>query len=167
MEKKPIGAFLHARFRESVNDPYRSLITAKEKERNMMKATNTSWRWLQSVTIATQRLSTRSFSSRVRVRDLPTPSFVINRHVFQRNCQTVLDAAESHNLKLRPHVKTHKTIPGAILQATGQITGTANDFAELIGKFDLSLAGVAGPRLTPLPFTFQYCSCGLSQNRSL
>ena len=79
----------------------------------------------------------------------------------------MLDAAESHNLKLRPHVKTHKTIPGAILQATGQITGTANDFAELIGKFDLSLAGVAGARLTHLPFTFQYYSCGLSQNRSL
>jgi len=56
----------------------------------------------------------------MKLKDLPTPAFVINRHAFAKNCQDALDQAARNHLKLRPHVKTHKTIQGAYLQATGR-----------------------------------------------
>ena len=59
-----------------------------------------------------------STSGRV-LADLPTPAFVVNRHAFERNCQDVLDLAESRSLKIRPHIKTHKTLEGVRLQHTG------------------------------------------------
>ena len=59
--------------------------------------------------------------SKQLLKDLPTPAFVINRYAFAMNCQSALDYARKHNLKLRPHVKTHKTVEGAFLQLTGQI----------------------------------------------
>lgn len=55
-----------------------------------------------------------------RLKDLPTPAFVINRHAFAENCRAALEHAEKHKLKLRPHVKTHKTIEGVYIQATGR-----------------------------------------------
>jgi len=54
------------------------------------------------------------------LKDLPTPAFVINRHAFTKNCQAALEHAKKHNLRMRPHVKTHKTCEGAFIQATGQ-----------------------------------------------
>ena len=56
----------------------------------------------------------------MKLKDLPTPAFVINRHAFAKNCRDALDHAARNHLKLRPHVKTHKTIQGAYLQATGR-----------------------------------------------
>lgn len=54
-----------------------------------------------------------------RLKDLATPAFVINRNVLEKNCQRALDRARHHGMKLRPHIKTHKTIEGAFVQATG------------------------------------------------
>ncbi|CAB9513532.1 D-serine dehydratase [Seminavis robusta] len=72
--------------------------------------------------------------------DLPTPAFVINRHAFAGNCQRVLDfctyttsststssGATSTAYKLRPHIKTHKTLEGIHLQAHG--TGKSSSHA--------------------------------------
>lgn len=56
-----------------------------------------------------------------RLKDLATPAFVINRHTFERNCQSMLEMATERNLSLRPHVKTHKTVQGAVIQATGSL----------------------------------------------
>ena len=60
-----------------------------------------------------------SSSSSLRLKDLPTPAFVVNRHAFEKNCRSMLEMARERNLALRPHVKTHKTIQGAWIQATG------------------------------------------------
>ncbi len=54
------------------------------------------------------------------IKSLRTPCFLIDRKIVQANCQRVLDKAKQLNVKLRPHVKTHKTIEGALLQNGGQ-----------------------------------------------
>jgi D-serine ammonia-lyase len=56
---------------------------------------------------------------KMKLKDLPTPAFVINRHAMAKNCQAALNHATRHNLKLRPHIKTHKTMEGALLQLRG------------------------------------------------
>jgi D-serine deaminase-like pyridoxal phosphate-dependent protein len=53
-----------------------------------------------------------------KLSDLETPAFVINRHAFVRNCCRVRDEAVRRKIvRLRPHVKTHKTKEGAFIQA--------------------------------------------------
>jgi D-serine ammonia-lyase len=55
----------------------------------------------------------------MKLGDLPTPAFVINRFAFQKNCLKILKTVKDKNLKLRPHVKTHKTVEGCHLQVGG------------------------------------------------
>ena len=55
----------------------------------------------------------------VLLRDLPTPAFVVNREAFASNCQRVLELAKERQLHVRPHIKTHKTLEGISLQASG------------------------------------------------
>lgn len=72
----------------------------------------------------------------LKLKDLPTPSFVINRHAFEKNCRSMLKMAKDRGLALRPHVKTHKTPQGAWVQVAGtswsakehEISGTATGF---------------------------------------
>jgi D-serine deaminase-like pyridoxal phosphate-dependent protein len=42
--------------------------------------------------------------------DVPTPCIVIDAAVVRRNLARLADYAKRHNLKLRPHTKTHKSI---------------------------------------------------------
>jgi D-serine deaminase-like pyridoxal phosphate-dependent protein len=55
----------------------------------------------------------------LKLKDLPTPAFVINRHAFEKNCRAMLKMAKDRGLSLRPHVKTHKTPQGAWIQVAG------------------------------------------------
>ena len=43
------------------------------------------------------------------VPDLPTPAILIEGHVVRRNVEKMARYARQHNLKLRPHTKTHKS----------------------------------------------------------
>ena len=52
-----------------------------------------------------------------KLHDLDTPAFVINVHAFRKNCQRILNTAADHNVRVRPHIKTHKTLQGALIQA--------------------------------------------------
>ena len=53
-----------------------------------------------------------------RLDDLATPSFIVNRRAFKENCQKVKTSAYANGiLRLRPHVKTHKTKEGCLIQA--------------------------------------------------
>ena len=67
------------------------------------------------------------------LRDLDTPSFVVNVAPFRRNCQQVIDSAVKHKLKLRPHIKTHKTWQGSLLQAG--YSSTDGSFSEHVVGF--------------------------------
>ena len=51
-----------------------------------------------------------------KLNELPTPSVVIDRAVFQENCEKMLANAERLKVDFRPHIKTHKTLEGARLQ---------------------------------------------------
>jgi D-serine ammonia-lyase len=62
---------------------------------------------------------TTNFKKKMKLKDLPTPAFVINRHAMAKNCQAALDHATRQNFKIRPHIKTHKTMEGALLQMRG------------------------------------------------
>lgn len=50
------------------------------------------------------------------INDLPTPSFIVNRDVFQSNCEKMLHNASKLKADFRAHIKTHKTIEGTDLQ---------------------------------------------------
>ncbi|MES1261100.1 MAG: alanine racemase [Acidobacteriota bacterium] len=45
-----------------------------------------------------------------RIGDLDTPALLIDLDIMERNLRRVADYAAAHNLRLRPHTKTHKSI---------------------------------------------------------
>ena len=70
-----------------------------------------------------------------------TPSFLVDRHRVERNCAGMLEKAKESKVRLRPHVKTHKTIEGARLQLgadNGPVTVSTLAEAEFFadGGFD-------------------------------
>jgi len=44
------------------------------------------------------------------VEDLDTPALIVDLDIMERNLRRVADYSASHNLRLRPHTKTHKSI---------------------------------------------------------
>ena len=53
--------------------------------------------------------------------DLPTPAFLVDLAVARANCARMRKKAAGAGVIFRPHVKTHKTIEGALLQHGGSI----------------------------------------------
>lgn len=49
--------------------------------------------------------------------DLPTPALVLDADVVRRNLRRMAEYAAAHRLRLRPHTKTHKSVPIARLQS--------------------------------------------------
>jgi D-serine deaminase-like pyridoxal phosphate-dependent protein len=49
----------------------------------------------------------------MRLSDIPTPAAVIDRPRFEANCRTMLERCRSHGVRLRPHMKTMKSIEAA------------------------------------------------------
>ena len=45
----------------------------------------------------------------MHISEVETPAIVIDLDVMESNLRRVADYARSHNLRLRPHTKTHKT----------------------------------------------------------
>lgn len=50
------------------------------------------------------------------VEELPTPSFIVDRAIFTKNCERMLRNAASLDANFRAHIKTHKTAEGTALQ---------------------------------------------------
>eukprot|EP00047_Mylnosiga_fluctuans_P015413 m.46010 g.46010 ORF g.46010 m.46010 type:complete len:365 (-) comp5907_c0_seq3:108-1202(-) len=48
-----------------------------------------------------------------------TPYCVIDLPRMRKNAAAMLERAHAHGVQLRPHVKTHKTVPGALVQTGG------------------------------------------------
>lgn len=44
------------------------------------------------------------------VAELPTPAFVVDEAVARRNAERMLQRCRALGLRLRPHMKTHKTL---------------------------------------------------------
>lgn len=71
------------------------------------------------------------------IEELPTPAFLIDLDVAERNCAAMLDKARRSAVVLRPHIKTHKTLEGAYLQlggSTGPITVSTLAEAEFFAE---------------------------------
>ena len=64
----------------------------------------------------------------MKLKDLTTPAFVINRHAFEGNCRSMLDMVRKRKLKIRPHIKSHKTREGALIQAGDGIDSHVTGF---------------------------------------
>lgn len=56
-----------------------------------------------------------------RISDLPTPAFLVDHEVVERNCRTMREKAIESRVGFRPHVKTHKTIEIAKMQHGGVV----------------------------------------------
>ena len=81
------------------------------------------------------------------IKDVPTPAFVVDLKAVERNCNRMIKAAEDSKIALRPHVKTHKSVEGAILQTGGSkrrvVSSTMAETEMLVkAEFDNILYGV-------------------------
>ena len=67
------------------------------------------------------KMSSPPASSRVgqRLESLPTPCFVVDLAAVKANCVKMRDRARENSVQLRCHVKTHKTVEGALMQTGG------------------------------------------------
>ncbi len=55
----------------------------------------------------------------MRLAEIPTPAFLVDRKRFRANCDAMRARAAVSGVTFRPHVKTHKTLEGALLQHGG------------------------------------------------
>uniref|UniRef100_A0A8C3BBC9 D-serine dehydratase n=1 Tax=Cairina moschata TaxID=8855 RepID=A0A8C3BBC9_CAIMO len=60
-----------------------------------------------------------------RLDTLPTPALAIDRAVARRNAERMQERCRALGLRLRPHVKTHKTLEGGALATGGTRRGIA------------------------------------------
>ena len=67
----------------------------------------------------------------VPIESLRTPCYLLDWEVAQANAKAMLATAERMGCRLRPHVKTHKTVEVALLQTGGRREGiTVSTLAE-------------------------------------
>ncbi|KAI8380995.1 uncharacterized protein BYT42DRAFT_494563 [Radiomyces spectabilis] len=57
-----------------------------------------------------------------RLQDLRTPQLVIDRTILQRNCERLNFLTDKYGIKVRVHIKSHKTIEATELQLQGART---------------------------------------------
>ena len=72
-----------------------------------------------------------------QIQDLDTPALLIDLDIMERNLRRVADYAARHNLRLRPHTKTHKSILIARKQlglgATGLTVAKTGEAEVMLG----------------------------------
>lgn len=89
------------------------------------------------------------------IQDLRTPALLVDLQRMESNCRLALDIAKRLGVRLRPHVKTHKTVEGARLQVgggTGPVTVSTLAEAEFLadaGFTDITFAVPADPGKLP------------------
>ena len=55
------------------------------------------------------KVAKMSFKGR-KLEELPSPSFIVDVNKVKRNCERMKQRCDSLGVKLRPHMKTHKTL---------------------------------------------------------
>ncbi|KAM8810446.1 D-serine dehydratase-like [Eudromia elegans] len=66
-----------------------------------------------------------------RLEELPTPALAVAEATARRNAERMLERCRALGVRLRPHVKTHKTLEGAVLATGGTCRGiTVSTLAE-------------------------------------
>jgi D-serine deaminase-like pyridoxal phosphate-dependent protein len=75
------------------------------------------------------------------IQDLDTPALIVDLDIMERNLRRVADYCASHNLRLRPHTKTHKSI---LIGKQQLALGAAGLSVAKVGEAEVMLG--AGPR---------------------
>lgn len=66
-----------------------------------------------------------------KIEELRTPALLVDLAALRNNAESMIETASWHKLKLRPHVKTHKTLEGAGYQLGDQFNAiTVSTLAE-------------------------------------
>ena len=82
------------------------------------------------------------------VQDLDTPALVVDLDIMERNLQRVADYCAAHQLRLRPHTKTHKSISLARRQlelgAAGLTVAKTGEAEVMLGADARSAGGLSG-----------------------
>lgn len=82
----------------------------------------------------------------MHIDDIETPAVLIDLGIVERNLKAAQDYADSHGLKLRPHVKTHKLPRFALAQmALGAIGITAQKLGEAEAMADGGVSDIFLP----------------------
>jgi D-serine deaminase-like pyridoxal phosphate-dependent protein len=83
----------------------------------------------------------------MNIEEIPTPAIAVNAAVVRQNLRRMSEYAKSHNLKLRPHTKTHKSIELGRLQIesgaaglTVAKSGEAQVMSRVAADLDLLMA---------------------------
>src|SRR5208282_2508404 len=67
----------------------------------------------------------------MHVSELDTPALLIDLDIFEKNLRRVADYAKEHDLRLRPHTKTHKsTVVGRMQISSGAVGLTVAKVGE-------------------------------------
>jgi D-serine deaminase-like pyridoxal phosphate-dependent protein len=89
--------------------------------------------------------------------DLPTPSLVLDLDRLERNCERMIRRAAELGVRLRPHMKTAKSVDvGRLATREGAVGVTVSTLAEVehfaqAGFRDITYAvGIAGHKIGPL-----------------
>lgn len=84
----------------------------------------------------------------MRIADLPSPRAVVDLDRMESNCRAMAARAQWLGVRLRPHVKTHKTVEGAMVQhggALGPVTVSTLAEARLLADAGFSDVTYAVP----------------------
>ncbi|MEO7653529.1 MAG: alanine racemase, partial [Bryobacteraceae bacterium] len=84
----------------------------------------------------------------MRVSELETPALVIDLDIFERNLKRVAAYAKEHDLRLRPHTKTHKTPDIGRLQLE---SGAAGLTVAKVGEAEVMMASGTPDLLVAYP----------------
>lgn len=71
----------------------------------------------------------------IAYRDIPTPSFLVDKKQCEHNAESMLQKAKTWGVRLRPHVKTHKSVEIAQFQCDESRAITVSTLAEVIHFF--------------------------------
>ena len=74
----------------------------------------------------------------MRISELDTPALVIDLDIMERNLQRVADYARSHDLRVRPHIKTHKSPVLAKMQVAAGARGIT---CQKLGEAEVMVDG--------------------------
>lgn len=84
----------------------------------------------------------------MHVSEIETPAIVVDLDVFERNLARVADYAKAHQLRLRPHTKTHKSSVIARMQLAGGAVGLT---VAKVGEAEVMLRAEPGDLLVAYP----------------
>lgn len=76
--------------------------------------------WISPVFLFYMYMMETAFAQKGQcLKKLKSPSGIVDLERTQKNCQNMLEKVKECSLGFRPHVKTHKTIEGTLLQLGG------------------------------------------------